>query len=187
MMTDGRQRFFDRLYVLLLGAAIAALAWFWRFDSVPPALMDDLAAAAGLRPPAGPLSLAWHCGVAWLCREFGLQTTCVVLRAAGSVSLGLMALLAATLLKMSLPATLRRGEHVAAWWRVAVRVVLFQGVVFFCCSEPVWSAFCWFSPLSLQTLALAAAATYARCLRLSCRRGVGSLPPQDAAQDRRAA
>lgn len=159
MMTDGRQRFFDRLYVLLLGAAIAALAWIWRFDSVPPALMDDLAAAAGLRPPAGPLSLAWHCGVAWLCREFGLQTTCVVLRAAGSVSLGLMALLAAALLKMSLPATLRRGEHVAAWWRVAVRVVLFQGVVFFCCSEPVWSAFCWFSPLSLQTLALAAAAT----------------------------
>ena len=154
---DGKRLFPDRLYVLFLGAAIAVLSWAWRFDTVPPGLMDGLSTAAMLRPPTSPLSLAWHYGVAWLCREFGLQTTCVILRAAGSVSLGLMALLAATLLKIALPTTLRRGEHVAAWWRVAVRVVLFQGVAFFCCSEPVWSAFCWFSPLSLQTLALAAA------------------------------
>ena len=47
-MTDGILRFRDRLYVFLLGAAIAVLAWIWRFESVPPDLMDALAAAAGL-------------------------------------------------------------------------------------------------------------------------------------------
>ena len=54
-MTDGKQKFRDRLYVLLLGALIVALAWLWQFETVPPDLMDSLSAAAGLRPPVGPL------------------------------------------------------------------------------------------------------------------------------------
>ena len=155
MMTDGRQRFLDRLYVLLLGAAIAALAWFWRFDSTPPDLMDDLAAAAGLRPPTGPLGLLWQHIAAPLCRNYGLATAEVVLRTAGHVSLGVFALLSSILLEMMLPATLLRGMHVASWWRRAVRFVLFQGIILLCCADPVWNAFRWFSPLSLRLLIVA--------------------------------
>ena len=158
MMTDGRQRFLDRLYVLLLGAAIAALAWFWRFDSTPPDLMDDLAAAAGLRPPTGPLGLLWQHIAAPLCRNYGLATAEAVLRTAGHVSLGVFALLSSILLEMMLPATLLRGMHVASWWRRAVRFVLFQGIILFCCADPVWNAFRWFSPLSLRLLIVAFAA-----------------------------
>ena len=158
MMTDGRQRFLDRLYVLLLGAAIAALAWFWRFDSTPPDLMDDLAAAAGLRPPTGPLGLLWQHIAAPLCQNYGLATAEAVLRTAGHVSLGVFALLSSILLEMMLPATLLRGMHVASWWRRAVRFVLFQGIILFCCADPVWNAFRWFSPLSLQLLLVAFAA-----------------------------
>ncbi len=135
MMTDGRQRFLDRLYVLLLGAAIAALAWFWRFDSTPPDLMDDLAAAAGLRPPTSPLGLLWQHIAAPLCRNYGLATAETVLRTAGHVSLGVFALLSSILLEMMLPATLLRGMHVASWWRRAVRFVLFQGIILFCCAD----------------------------------------------------
>jgi tetratricopeptide (TPR) repeat protein len=75
-----------------------------------------------------------------------------ILRTAGHVSLGLFAVLATRLFEMLLPASLRRGEHVAAWWRVAVRFVLFQGVALLCCADPVWNAFRWFSPLTLQVL-----------------------------------
>ena len=53
---------------------------------------------------------------------------------------------------MLVPASLRRGEHVAWWWRAWVRFVLFQGAAIFCCSDPVWRTFRWFSPASLQAL-----------------------------------
>ena len=146
--------------MLLLGAGIAALAWIWRFDAPPPDLMDDLAAAAGLRPPTSPLSLLWQHVAAPLCRNFGLTAAETILRAAGPVALGLLAVLSATLFELMLPVSLRRGEHLASWWRVLVRFVLFQGVVLFCCADPVWNAFRWFSPLSIQILVAASAAFF---------------------------
>lgn len=151
-MTDAGQRFRSRLYVLLLGAVIAALAWTWRFDTVPPDLMESLSVAAGLRPPASPLGLLWQVIAAPLCRLFGLPAAESILRALGHASLGALAVLVAFLLEAMLPASLRRGEHVAKWWRATVRFVLFQGVVLFCCADPVWNAFRWFSPASLQIL-----------------------------------
>ena len=146
------QRLRDRLYVILLGTAIVALAWTWQFESLPPDMMDSLAAAAGLRPPAGPFSLLWQLIAAPLCRYCGLPLAMTILRTVGHLSLGLLAVLSALLFENMLPASLCRGEHVAAWWRVAVRFVLFQGIALFCCSNPVWNAFRWFSPLTLQVL-----------------------------------
>ena len=157
-MAGGNQRIRDRLYVLLLGAVLAALAWVWGFETPPPDLMDDLAMAAGLRPPTGPFGHLWHAVAAPLCRTLGLPAAQATLKMAGHVSLGLLAVLLASLFEMMLPASLRRGEHVAAWWRVAVRFVLFQGTALFCLSDPVWNAFRWFSPLALQIVLVALAA-----------------------------
>ena len=151
-MTAGKQISRDRLYMLLLCAAISALAWAWEFDSPPPDLMDSLATAAGLRPPPAPLSLLWLHIAAPLCRMFGLSAACTVLRIAGHVALGLFAFLSAALFWMTLPSSLLRGGHVASWWRVAVRFVLYQGTVLLCFSDPVWNAFRWFTPLTLQIL-----------------------------------
>ena len=158
-------KFRDRLYVFMLGAAIVVLAWIWRFESVPPDLMDALAAAAGLRPPAEPLSLLW-CQIARpVCQNFGLNVAELVLRTTGHVTLGILAVMATSLFEMVLPATLKRGEHIARWWRVTRRVVLFQGTILFCLSDPVWNAFRWFSPLSLHVLmAVAAAICYLKYL-----------------------
>ena len=142
---------------MALGACVAALAWLWRFDAPPPDLLDDLACAAGLRPPVGPLNLLWQSVAAPLCRWLGLPAACEVLRAAGHVSLGVLAMIASALFEMLLPAALTRGERVAAWWRTAVRFVVFQGAFFFCCSDPVWAAFRWFSPASLHILLAALA------------------------------
>ena len=165
-MADGKRSFAGRLYVLLLGAAVAALAWAWRFETVPPDMMDDLAAAAGLRPPTGPVSLLWQFVAIPLCRNFGLQTAGTVLRNAGHVSLGILAVMVTALFSLALPASFGRGEHVAAWWRAVVRFVLFQGSALFCLSDPVWSAFRWFSPVALQNiLAVMAATCYMTYLR----------------------
>ena len=146
--------------MLLFGAAIAALAWAWRYDSVPPDLMENLAVAAGLRPPTGTTSLLWQYVAAPLCRNFGVSGAETVLRVAGHVSLGALAVLAVVLFEMLVPASLRRGEHVAWWWRAWVRFVLFQGAAVFCCSDPVWRTFRWFSPASLQALLVVLTVTF---------------------------
>lgn len=151
-MTGRRQIFLNRLYVLLFGAAVAALAWVWQFDTVPPDLMEDLAVAAGLRPPTDTTSLLWQYIAVPLCRFLGLQTAEAVLRVMGHISLGVLAVLTVLLFEKLVPASLRRGEHVVWWWRAWVRFVLFQGAAIFCCSDPVWKTFCWFSPSSLQAL-----------------------------------
>ena len=151
-MVGGRQAFLNRLYVLLFGAAVAVLAWVWQFDSVPPDLMEHLSIAAGLRPPKDTTALLWQYIAAPLCRNLGLQTAETVLRVAGHVSLGFLAVLTVLLFEMIVPASLRRGEHVVWWWRAWVRIVLFQGVAIFCCSDPVWRTFGWFSPSALQAL-----------------------------------
>ena len=114
-MTGGWQSFRNRLYVLLFGAAVATLAWVWQFDSVPPDLMEHLSIAAGLRPPQDTTALLWQYIAAPLCRCFGIQTAETVLRVAGHVSLGILAVLAVVLFEMIVPASLRRGEHVV-WW-----------------------------------------------------------------------
>ncbi len=164
------QRFRDRLYVILLGVVISALAWTWHFETPPPDLMDSLAAAAGLRPPTQPFSLLWQCIAAPICRCLGLPMAETVLRIMGHISLGILAVLATMLFGLLLPASFRRGENLASWWRVVVRFVLFQGTALFCCSEPVWHAFRWFSPLSLQTLlAVLAALCYVKYIKEGCR------------------
>ena len=86
-MTGGWQSIRNRLYVLLFGAAVAALAWVWRFDSVPPDLMENLSIAAGLRPVNDTSSLLWQYIAVPLCRGLGIQTAEAVLRVAGHVSL----------------------------------------------------------------------------------------------------
>ena len=151
-MTGGWQNFRNRLYVLLFGAAVAALAWVWQFDTVPPDLMEHLSIAAGLRPPKDTTALLWQYIAAPLCRNLGLQTAETVLRMAGHVSLGVLAVLTILLFEMLVPVSLRRGEHVVWWWRAWVRIVLFQGSAIFCCSYPVWRTFGWFSPSALQAL-----------------------------------
>ncbi len=154
-MTGGWQTFRNRLYVLLFGSAVAVLAWAWQFDSVPPDLAEHLSVAAGLRPPTGTTALLWQYIAAPLCRCLGIETAEVILRVAGHVSLGVLAVLAVMLFEMIVPASLRRGEHVVWWWRAWVRIVLFQGAAIFCCSDPVWRTFGWFSPSALQALLVA--------------------------------
>lgn len=151
-MTGGWQTFRNRLYVLLFGSAVAVLAWVQQFDSVPPDLAEHLSVAAGLRPPTGTTALLWQYIAAPLCRNLGLQTAETVLRMAGHVSLGVLAVLSVMLFEMIVPVSLRRGEHVVWWWRAWVRIVLFQGSAIFCCSYPVWRTFGWFSPSALQAL-----------------------------------
>ncbi len=157
-MAEFWQKLRGNLYVLLLGLAVSALAWVWGYDSPPPEMLDGIAAAAGLRPPTSPVSQLWLAIVRPLFAKCGIATAEAVLLAAGHISLGILAVVACILLNAVLPASLKRGARLASWWRAILRFVAFQGAVFFCCSDPVWSSFRWFSPHALHVMIMAVVA-----------------------------
>lgn len=168
-MSGLRQTLKNWLYVLLLGAGVGALAWLWQYDVPPPEVVDGIAAAAGLRPPQGPVSQLWLSIASPLCARLGVNAAYEVLRAAGHLSLAALAAMACAILVMLLPDSMRRGAHLASWWRAVLRFVVFQGVLFFCLSDPVWNSFRWFSPHALQTLLATFAAL---CLVAHFKRGI---------------
>lgn len=139
-------------YGMLFGAGVAALSWLWRYDAPPPGMAGDLAAAAGLRPPESPVSGLWLAVAAPLFGRLGVRGAFAALGVMGHVGIGLLAFIACDLFRSVLPSTIRRGEHIARWWRAVVRFVILQAAVFFCLSQPVWTAFRWFSPLALDVL-----------------------------------
>ena len=164
MMTN-RERFTrsDFAWAGLIGALMAALAWFWGGEGIPCDLWEEISVAAGLRPPTAPFPCVWHAMVQGLFSLIGVNGGLFVLRVMGPLSIGIATGVGFILLYELVPFVLRQRMQLAGWSRFIVRTVLAQGAVCFACSEPVWNVCRFFSPATLQFLITTAAA--ALCMR----------------------
>jgi tetratricopeptide (TPR) repeat protein len=142
-----RQAFIDRLAAGALGLAVAAFAWLTGNSlEFPPDLWNDVAIAAGLRPPAREFPLLWHLMAAQGVKIFGLARFVDVLRYLGPVSLGVLAYAANRFFASFLPDIMTSGVRAAPWRSTIVRLLLALGTLFFVCSQPVWRVGRIFSP-----------------------------------------
>ena len=139
---------------LLLGGGVAALSWWWRYEWLPPGVWEDVAVAAGVRPPAAPFPLLWHTLVAQLFRWLGVGQAICVLLIAGHCALGVAAVMMFNFLDALLPNVLKGRMQRHGWSRWVVRFALVQGVILFVCSDPVWEAGQVFGPTMLHLLML---------------------------------
>ena len=122
-------------------AAVALFAWLSGNSGVfPPDLWDEVAIAAGLRPPPSIMPGFWRSAVTLLVGYAGLENALFVLRALGPVSLGVLAALAYLFLGEMLPVSLRQRMLKWGWSRRIVNIVLMQGALCFVLSDPVWKA-----------------------------------------------
>lgn len=137
-----------------LGAAVAFVSWYWRYAWLPPGVWEDMAVAAGLRPPDAQFPLLWHAAARMVFGLLGVDAGIAALRVAGHVSLGLIAMLAFAVFNETMPFVMRGRMQGAAWCRRIVRVVLAQGAVLLVCSDPVWEAGQVFGPTMFHLLAL---------------------------------
>lgn len=148
------------------GLVAIALSCLCRFPMMPPGVWEDLAVAAQLRPPTGPFPGLWQAIVAGFIHLFGFAQTQVILEALGHLSLGLLAAGIYFVFNAFLPFTLHMRLRIAGWSRRIVSFILLQGVFAAVCSEPVWQAGQFFSPLTLQLLlALLGTLLFIRFLR----------------------
>ena len=131
----------DHAVVYVFGAAIAAFSWLSGNNAeVPPDLWGEIAVAIGIRPPPTIFPGLWRCLVSLLVGHVGIDTSLLVLRMLGAVSLGMLAMMAFRIFDEVLPDTLRLRMRRKGWSRRIVRFILLQGAVFFVCSDPVWRA-----------------------------------------------
>ena len=157
----------DYAWAIALGCAFAVLSWCWGSVEIPPDLWEDVAVAAGLRPPVAPFPGLWHGFSSILFNAVGLRAGLWMLHALGPLSLGLVAAAVFMVLHELLPMTLRLRMKRVGWSRFIVRLVLMQATVCLVCAEPVWRACRFFSPTTLQLLlTLIAAILCCRAFRL---------------------
>ena len=157
----------DYAWAIALGCVFAVLSWWWGSAEVPPEMWEDVAVAAGLRPPVAPFPGLWHGFSSLLFRAVGLRAGLWMLRALGPLSLGLVAAAVFMVLHELLPMTLRLRMKRVGWSRFIVRLVLMQATVCLVCAEPVWRACRFFSPTTLQLLlTVIAAILCSRAFRL---------------------
>ena len=142
------------MLALLLGSAVAALSWYWRWAWLPPGVWEDVTVAMGLRPPQAPFPLLWHALVGQLFRWVDTARSIRVLLMAGHCALGLAAILLFMILDALLPKVFRGRMQRMGWSRWIVRMLLIQGVLLFVCSDPVWEAGQVFGPTMLHLLIL---------------------------------
>ena len=157
----------DYAWAIALGCAFAVLSWWWGSAEIPPDMWEDVAVAAGLRPPVAPFPCLWHGLSSLLFKAVGFRAGLLVLHALGPLSLGLVAAASFMVFHELLPMTLRLRMKRVGWSRFIVRLVLMQATVCLACAEPVWRACRFFSPTALQLLlTLIAAILCCRAYRL---------------------
>ena len=137
---------------MLMGVAVAVLSWLWRFDWLPPELWEDVAVAAGLRPPQEPFPLAWHALMSLAFRWLPPARAIHLLLVGGHVAIGVVAALAALILEETAPTVMRKLVRRGGWSRWIVRLTLMQGVALFVFSDPVWSIGRAFCPVALHVI-----------------------------------
>lgn len=147
----------DKLRVKLsvaIALCVALFAWLSGNSGVfPPELWDEVAIAAGIRPPHSPLPGFWRFSVSQLVGAAGLERTLSILSALGPLSLGLLAMLTYLFLGEVLPRPLRLRMQKWGWSRKVVHLILMQGTLCFVLSAPVWKSGQSLSPEMLLLLA----------------------------------
>ena len=139
-MSEGRKESLWRFLVAAsLGVAVACLSYLLRYGGLPPGVWEDVAIAAGLRPPAATFPIAWHMIVGQLFRFMEPAQAVKALLVGGHCALGVATFLFYMLLAETLPSAVLAGRRV--WWgRLLPQLVLTMGTVMFACADPVWEA-----------------------------------------------
>jgi len=149
-----------------VGGVVYGLLTLWSVPCLSPSVWDDVAAAAGLYPPANPFPGLYRLlvGLLFSCLPAGWAFD--VLPHLGRASLALSSVFAYLIFRETLPAVLRMKVHMS---RLAVplgRLCAGLAALLFACSDPAWRAGQSFTPVSVfLLLSTASAYLFFRFLR----------------------
>ena len=146
------REWWDPLAVVGVAALVYGLLTYLSIPGLHPSIWDDVAVAAGLRPPANPFPGLYRILVAGLFSCLPAGTVLDAFPHLGRGAIALSAMFVYLVFRDTLPATLRLRVHMARIGANVGRISALFAAVFFVCADPVWRAGQCFTPVSLFLL-----------------------------------
>ncbi len=139
----------DVLMTVGVGVLTYVLLTVWQLPCLHPSVWDEVAVAAGLRPPAHPFPGLYRMIVEGLFSCFSVGFVLDALPCLGRISVALSSIFVYLVFRDMLPATLRIKVHMA---RIAARVgrlIACLAALLVVCADPVWRTGQTFTPVTL--------------------------------------
>lgn len=130
-------------------AAALSLLTVWGHPLPHPLVWDDVAVAAGLRPPADPFPGVYRGLLALLFQCAGVGSVLDLLPWMGRVLIALATAGVYAVFRDILPAVLRLQAHIGRIGGAVGRLVAAVAALLFLCADPVWRAGQTFSPTTV--------------------------------------
>ena len=146
------REWWDPLVVIGVAALAFGLLSFLSIPGVHPSIWEDVAVAAGLRPPQNPFPGAYRLLLSGLFGILPVGNVLGLLPYLGRLSVSVSAMFVYLVFRETLPATLRVKAHMARIGALVGRVSAALAALLFVCSDPVWRAGQCFTPVSLFLL-----------------------------------
>ncbi len=136
----------DYLAAACAGFAFFVLAFVWAYPAIHPDVWNEIAVAAGTRPPECVPGGVWRGFVACLFDIVGIDAGLVWLRLLGKVAGGGTVACVFVLMRCILPRYLeiQLRSYIRRRWLICGLIAF--GAFLFGCSDPVWRAFQQFGP-----------------------------------------
>ena len=151
---DGRLGLGNVLTAAFVGLAVCAIILIWGVPGLDPALWDETAVAAGIRPPQTIFPGYWRILCGWLFSAFGVDDGVRMLSFVGAAIGGLCAMLVCLILRQILALLLRTGRSYPIWYKFIAPFFSVVAALLFGISDPFGIMARVFSPEELRLLML---------------------------------
>ncbi|MDO5318531.1 MAG: tetratricopeptide repeat protein [bacterium] len=146
------REWWDPLAVIGVAALVYGLLSLLSIPGLHPSVWDDVAVAAGLRPPANPFPGLYRLLLEGLFSFLPAGFVLDALPHLGRGAIALSAMFVYLVFRDALPATLRVKVHMARIGANVGRMCALYAAVLFTCADPIWRAGQCFTPVSLFLL-----------------------------------
>jgi len=144
----------DRLIAALLGILFLLAEYLWGVDGIDPSQWNEIAIAAGLRPPQAIFPGVWRLLTGGMFSLFGMDATVRALAWVGALTGAASVMLAYLLARQAIGWLLRMDTGTSAWVRFLLPFFSTAATVLFGVSSPLWEMSQTFSSDGLHFLLL---------------------------------
>ena len=149
-VSDARVGFLNRAVAAVVAVFCTIAMLVWGVPGLDPAMWDEVAVVAGLRPPQTVFPGFWRFLAGWLFPLFGTDSALGILHLAGALVGGLCVYSVALIVRQILALVIRIGRPYRAWYLFIAPFFAGVAALAFGISDPFWRVTRTFSPEEIR-------------------------------------
>ena len=145
-VSDARVGFLNRAVAAAVAVFCTVAMLVWGVPGLDPAMWNEVAVVAGLRPPQTVFPGFWRFLTGWLFPLFGTDRALAILHLAGALVGGLCVYSVCLIVRQILALVIRIGRPYRAWYLFIAPFFAGVAALAFGISDPFWRVTRTFSP-----------------------------------------